>query len=184
MEQYAISSSVYIYTAKGYKQKKGFIIAQSPMDNTARDFVKMLYERECGVVVMLCGCQEGGVEVCAQYWPTSVENGIMSFGEFIVKTSNADTNEETTRRVISITNNKVEAHHTKNEQHLELVLAIHFPFCFQSEEVHKVTQFQLANWNTDGTCSNPQTLIDVIDQMNSIQRRTGNKPIVVHGRCV
>ena len=41
------------------------------MESTVRDFVKMMYERECGVVVMLCGCEEGGVEMCAQYWPTS-----------------------------------------------------------------------------------------------------------------
>ena len=45
---------------QGYKQRKDFIIAQSPMVTTAKDFVKMLYERECGVVVMLCGCEEGG----------------------------------------------------------------------------------------------------------------------------
>ena len=49
---------------QGYKQRKDFIIAQSPMTTTARDFVKMLYERECGVVVMLCRYEEGGVEVC------------------------------------------------------------------------------------------------------------------------
>ena len=36
---------------------------------TVKDFIKMLYERECGVVVMLCGCEEGGMEMCAQYWP-------------------------------------------------------------------------------------------------------------------
>ena len=35
------------------------------MLNTLRDFVKMLYERECGVLVMLFGCEEGGVELCS-----------------------------------------------------------------------------------------------------------------------
>ena len=40
---------------------------------TAGEFVKMLYERECGVVVMLCGCEEGGVEMCTQYWPTTAQ---------------------------------------------------------------------------------------------------------------
>ena len=40
------------------------------MATTVRDFVKMLYKRECDVVVMLCVCEEGGVEVCAQYLAT------------------------------------------------------------------------------------------------------------------
>ena len=66
-----------------YKQKKGFIIAQSPMLSTLRDFVKMLYEKERGVVVMLCGCEEGGVEMCAHYWPTSAGT-MMLYGEFLV----------------------------------------------------------------------------------------------------
>ena len=38
---------------QGYKQWKGFIIAQAPMNSTCRDFWKMVYERECGVIVML-----------------------------------------------------------------------------------------------------------------------------------
>ena len=38
---------------QGYKQRKGFIIAQAPMKSTCRDFWKMVYERECGVIVML-----------------------------------------------------------------------------------------------------------------------------------
>ncbi|CAI8036567.1 Receptor-type tyrosine-protein phosphatase alpha [Geodia barretti] len=38
----------------GYKQKRAFIIAQSPMEPTARDFWKMVHDRKCGVIVMLC----------------------------------------------------------------------------------------------------------------------------------
>ena len=38
---------------QGYKQKRGFIIAQAPMSNTAGDFWKMVYEREVAVIVML-----------------------------------------------------------------------------------------------------------------------------------
>ena len=56
---------------------------------TVKDFVKMLYERECGVVVMLCGCEEGGVELCAQYWPATVAT-MMKYGEFMVSTASID----------------------------------------------------------------------------------------------
>ena len=45
---------------QGYKQYKGFIIAQTPMKITCRDFWKMIYERECGVVVMLSNLVENG----------------------------------------------------------------------------------------------------------------------------
>ena len=92
---------------QGYKQRKGFIIAQSPMVTTVRDFVKMLYERECGVVVMLCGCEEGGVEVCAQYWP-STAGTMMKYGEFMVSTvSINDTNNGFIQRAITITDPEV-----------------------------------------------------------------------------
>ena len=92
---------------QGYKQKKGFIIAQNPMENTVRDFVKMIYERECGVVVMLCGCEEGGVEMCAQYWPTSAGT-MMKYGEFLVSTVNINANNDGyTLRIITMTDPKV-----------------------------------------------------------------------------
>ena len=92
---------------QGYKQKKGFIIAQNPMENTVRDFVKMIYERECGVVVMLCGCEEGEVEMCAQYWPTSAGT-MMKYGEFLVSTVNINANNDGyTLRVMTITDPKV-----------------------------------------------------------------------------
>ena len=45
---------------QGYKQYKGFIITQAPMKITCRDFWKMIYERECGVVVMLSDLVENG----------------------------------------------------------------------------------------------------------------------------
>ena len=54
----------------------------------------------------------------------------------------------------------------------------------QSGQIQKVTQFQVDEWSAEGLCSNPQALVHVIDQMGVAQRRTGNKPIVVHGRLV
>ena len=76
------------------------------MENTVRDFVKMIYERECGVVVMLCGCEEGGVEMCAQYWPTSAGT-MMKYGEFVVSTLSVSLNEGVTQRILTITDPKV-----------------------------------------------------------------------------
>ena len=95
---------------QGYKQRKGFIIAQSPMVTTVKDFIKMLYERECGVVMMLCGCEEGGVEMCAQYW-SATAGTMMKYGEFMVSTvSINDTNNGVIQRVITITDPKVRSY--------------------------------------------------------------------------
>ena len=52
----------------------------------------------------------------------------------------------------------------------------------QCERVHKFTQFEIKQWTSDNLCSSPKVVTDVINLMNSVQRRTGNKPIVVHGR--
>lgn len=43
---------------QGYKQKKAFIITQGPLENTCRDFWKMVYERDCSSIVMLSGIVE------------------------------------------------------------------------------------------------------------------------------
>jgi protein tyrosine phosphatase len=103
-----------IHFIQGYKLRKGFIIAQSPMATTVKDFVKMLYERECGVVVMLCGCEEGGVEVCAQYWPATAGT-MMKYGEFMVSTTSIDnTNNGFIQRDITIIDPRVRLSTQKN----------------------------------------------------------------------
>ena len=102
-----VANVINYYFPQGYKLRKGFIIAQSPMVTTVKDFVKMLYERECGVVVMLCGCEEGGVELCAQYWPPTAAT-MMKYGEFVVSTASIDsTNNGFLQRNFTITDPKV-----------------------------------------------------------------------------
>ena len=145
------------------------------MENTVRDFVKMIYERECGVVVMLCGCEEGGVEICTQYWPTSAGT-TLKYGEFFVSTVSVDTNDDLSKRSLTIKDPKVDF--SSSTLNVKLLASIYFS---QSGQVQKVTQFQVEHWNGEGMCSNSRALIDVIDQMGVVQRRNGNKPIVAHG---
>lgn len=38
---------------QGYKQKRGFIIAQAPMSNTTEEFWKLVHEKDVAVIVML-----------------------------------------------------------------------------------------------------------------------------------
>ena len=51
------------------------------MQSTVRNFWKMIYERNCAVVVMTSALIEEGKEASAQYWPDS---GIARYGEFTV----------------------------------------------------------------------------------------------------
>ena len=54
----------------------------------------------------------------------------------------------------------------------------------QTQKAHQVAQFQILNWNRDGICDNLKTVTDVTEDVAKVQRRTGNKSIVVHCRFV
>ncbi|CAI8031810.1 Receptor-type tyrosine-protein phosphatase alpha [Geodia barretti] len=141
-------SNDYIHAvfASGYKQKRAFIIAQSPMESTARDFWKMVHDRKCGVIVMLCDLVEDGQEMCYQYWP---QTGMVKFGEYTV-----DLTEEQT--VIGYTIRKLSLSNT------------------ESGSAHQIVQLHITNWSPDGRCHNLSTVTSVISQMTNIQITTGN----------
>ena len=46
---------------QGYKQKKAYIIAEGPMESTARNMWKLVYSKKCGAIVMLSDLMEDGV---------------------------------------------------------------------------------------------------------------------------
>ena len=56
-------------------------MAQNPMENTARDFLKMLIDRNCGVIVTICSRNESQ-DACYQYWPTQ---GVQVYNDVSVK---------------------------------------------------------------------------------------------------
>ena len=47
-----------MHTFQGYKSKRAFIIAQSPMENTVRDFWKMVTYNKVPAIVMLLDAPE------------------------------------------------------------------------------------------------------------------------------
>jgi protein tyrosine phosphatase len=143
---------IHAVAVNGYKQQRAFIIAQSPMQSTARDFWKMVYDRKCGVVVMLCDLVETGKETCHQYWPSS---GSLTVGEFTVELIQEEKLSGFSIRNFGVYNEK-------------------------SNKSHQLTQFHITNWEPDGNCSNIKTVTDVIEEVGKVQRRTGNHPIMVH----
>ena len=63
-----------------------------------------------------------------------------------------------------------------------LSVVIDDPSLLQSGRTQQVSQFHITNWAPDGSCPSLKTVTDVIDEVGKVQRRTGNRPIVVHCR--
>ncbi len=45
---------------QGYKQQKAYIIAEGPMESTARNMWKVVYDRKCASIIMLSDLIENG----------------------------------------------------------------------------------------------------------------------------
>ena len=41
-------------------------------------------------------------------------------------------------------------------------------------------QFHITGWKSDGGSSNLKGVVDVVEEVAKVQRKTGNKPIFVH----
>lgn len=66
----------------GYKERKKFICAQGPMEDTVSDFWRMIWEQHLELVLMLTNLEEYSKTKCAKYWPDSKET--KSFGDVSV----------------------------------------------------------------------------------------------------
>ncbi|XP_052106281.1 receptor-type tyrosine-protein phosphatase kappa-like [Mytilus californianus] len=66
-----LDNSSYINASfiQGYGQVRKYIAAQGPLDKTVDDFWRMVWQYDCGKIVMLTNVFENGKEKCIQYWP-------------------------------------------------------------------------------------------------------------------
>uniref|UniRef100_A0A1X7U8U7 protein-tyrosine-phosphatase n=1 Tax=Amphimedon queenslandica TaxID=400682 RepID=A0A1X7U8U7_AMPQE len=80
----------------GYKEKKAFIIAESPMFNTARNFWKMIDDRNVTAI-----------EVCYQYWPST--QSALVIGEYNITLLNEDKSNKYIERKFEVKNNNTGA---------------------------------------------------------------------------
>ncbi|XP_064386419.1 uncharacterized protein LOC135334961 isoform X2 [Halichondria panicea] len=136
----------------GYKHQKAYIIAQNPLNSTVRNFWKMIYDRKCAAVVMLTPLSENG-KACSQYWPES--GNVTSFGEFTIDNLGEETNTGFVMRQLSVLNKK-------------------------TKQTLQIIQIQILDWKSTGACANFKIITDVNEEVVKVQRRTGNKAIVVH----
>ncbi|XP_071163564.1 receptor-type tyrosine-protein phosphatase alpha-like [Mytilus edulis] len=71
----------------GYGRVRKYIASQGPLDNTVNDFWRMVWQCDCGKIVMLTNIFEEGKHKCIQYWPEE-ENHKVSYGAidiFLIK---------------------------------------------------------------------------------------------------
>lgn len=67
----------------GYKERKKFICAQGPMENTVCDYWRMIWEQHLELVLMLTNLEEYSKTKCAKYWPDKGET--KNFGDISVE---------------------------------------------------------------------------------------------------
>ena len=108
-------------------------------------------------------------ETCYQYWP---ESGLIQFREYTVDLMEEKVMEGFTKRTISVYNEKVTL----------FCISIHMTCSLQTASAHQVFQLHMTNWNQDGSIPELAPLVSVINETSAIQRRTGNKSVLVHCR--
>ena len=52
----------------------------------------------------------------------------------------------------------------------------------QTKQTQQIIQIQILGWKSTGACENLKIVTDVNEEVIKVQRRTGNKAIVVHCR--
>ncbi|XP_045159787.1 uncharacterized protein LOC123525102 isoform X2 [Mercenaria mercenaria] len=72
----------------GYKKPMAFIAAQGPTDNTVNDFWRMIFQRDCGKIVMLTNLFEECKMKCVRYWPEADEPETYGIYEVTMITEN------------------------------------------------------------------------------------------------
>ncbi|XP_060599714.1 uncharacterized protein LOC132753277 isoform X2 [Ruditapes philippinarum] len=99
---------------KGYKSPKAFIAAQGPVDSTVNDFWRMIFQKDCGRIVMLTNLFEECKMKCVRYWPETDEPQKYGCYEVIMLTEDELPNY--TKRHLQATNCKT--NEVKDFQHL------------------------------------------------------------------
>ncbi|CAI8043302.1 Receptor-type tyrosine-protein phosphatase F [Geodia barretti] len=152
-----VSGAEYINASflDGYKQKNAYMAAQAPVAATVNDFWRMVWEFKSRAVVMLCQLEENGQEMSHQYWPTQLKAK-----QLYGKNSVTLISEEHPFGAKEIVVRKFEITDEKNTA------------------VFTVTQYHVLCWAEEGKMA-AGLLLQMISDLNKLQRNTENKPITV-----
>ncbi|XP_062509110.1 receptor-type tyrosine-protein phosphatase S-like [Corticium candelabrum] len=148
----ALVGSDYINASfvDSYLKRDAFIVTQGPLVSTVADFWQMIWQQDCQTIVMLTKLEEGGMDMCCQYWPSS---GSATHGSIMVTMEVEMPGVEYSIRRITMS---------------------------KDSEKKTVTQFQFTSWQEGKSPSRSTQLLDLLIQVQKIQRKTGNRTLTVH----
>ena len=126
------------------------------MENTIGDFWRMIWEQKSAAIVMLTELEEGGKEMCVKYWPVEVGQPEV-FGAYQVELSDDE------REVGDYITRKFKLSPIDKPQESRIITQLHY--------IH---------WPRSSAPSNTRSIIELIDQLQRVQRKSGNGPITVH----
>lgn len=108
------------------------------MENTCDQFWHMVYQEQCGLIVMLSHLKEHGQETCHRYWPSEGEGYFNGLTVKLEQQSKTDSQHERRFTVFRTLDQK---------------------------EKLKVTHIQVLNWMADGQCANYDALARMVEKV-------------------
>eukprot|EP01117_Protostelium_nocturnum_P000286 TRINITY_DN10350_c0_g1_i1.p1 TRINITY_DN10350_c0_g1~~TRINITY_DN10350_c0_g1_i1.p1 ORF type:complete len:327 (+),score=76.33 TRINITY_DN10350_c0_g1_i1:419-1399(+) len=140
-----------------------YIACQAPLDSTTADFWRMIWEQECGVIMMLTGLTEKNINKCACYWPE--EGKTIRHGSLLV------CNKRTFQVADTFT--------------VRSLLLKPTDASATGEKVREVVQIEYGQWPDYGVPNGTKSIIDLISLMRRMKERAVreyslNGPVVVH----
>ncbi|XP_046571689.1 receptor-type tyrosine-protein phosphatase T-like [Haliotis rubra] len=138
--------STYINAShiKGYKNDKSYIAAQAPKEQTLNDFWRMIWEQNCGKIVMLTNLVEKTKVKCERYWNTTKP---LQAGVFTVTVAREEKRSHWVIREFMVQN--------KETRHTKTVLHFHFT-AWPDHGVPEVTSLMEFVWGVRKTKSSLQ----------------------------
>ncbi|CAI8039978.1 Receptor-type tyrosine-protein phosphatase zeta, partial [Geodia barretti] len=150
----ALSELVVCGETEGYKQRDAYIATQGPLEGTVEDFWRMMWEYQCGCIVMLCQLEEDGQESSYPYWPGE-EGEEMVCGRLSVRLVKVRGHGDIVERRMEVKENKS-----------------------ISPDILRVKMVQLTSWPLEGL-PHPTAIISLIDKLNHVLMSTSSKQTVV-----
>ncbi|CAB3404167.1 unnamed protein product [Caenorhabditis bovis] len=137
----------------GYKERQAYMAMQAPLNETAADFWRAIWEHNSSVIVMLVNTWERGQEQSSEYWP--LETGVQ-VGKLVVEPIAEYNMEHYVLREFRLTD-------------------------FQTNETRTVRHFQFIEWPEYGKPDSAEHFIDFVSQVHRAYSQFGiSGPITVH----
>ncbi|KAK3602046.1 hypothetical protein CHS0354_021141 [Potamilus streckersoni] len=126
----------------GFNAPGAFIAAQGPMESIVDDFWRMIWQKDCGRIVMLTNLMEEGKIKCVKYWPD--KEGTQKYGKITVKNIKEEVFADFVVRTLKITMHK-------------------------NSQMKVVHHFHYTSWPDRGVPSDHESLLDFREKILSTE---------------